>query len=174
MNIRKATDRDIDGIVQLIQFHAEMGQMLFRTREDVAAHIRDFLVAEINGEMAGACGLSFGPGTLVEVRSLAVHPDHFRQGIGTALVNECLKQATLAECDRIFVLTYARPLFAKLGFRVISMSELPDKIWKDCQGCLKKLHCDETAMIRNLIQVAKPENGQTPLMENNEPFAPVS
>ncbi len=154
MKIRKATLKDADGIVHLINVHAEMGQMLFRSREDVCAHIQDFLIAEKDGRIAGACGLNFGPGSLVEVRSLAVLPDYYRQGIGIALVNACIVQATLADCERIFVLTYAIHLFKKLGFRIINMDQLPDKIWKDCQGCRKQDHCDETAMIRNLVQVA--------------------
>ncbi len=154
MKIRKATLKDADGIVHLINVHAEKGQMLFRSREDVCAHIQDFLIAEKDGRIAGACGLNFGPGSLVEVRSLAVLPDYYRQGIGIALVNACIVQATLADCERIFVLTYAIHLFKKLGFRIINTDQLPDKIWKDCQGCRKQDHCDETAMIRNLVQVA--------------------
>ncbi len=169
MKIRKATLKDADGIVHLINVHAEKGQMLFRSREDVCTHIRDFLIAEKNGRIAGACGLNFGPGSLVEVRSLAVLPDYYRQGIGTALVNACIVQATLTDCERIFVLTYAMPLFEKLGFHIINMDQLPDKIWKDCQGCRKQDHCDETAMIRNLVQVAKPsgEAGQDPEQTSN-------
>lgn len=158
MKIRKATLQDADAILHLINLHAELGQMLFRSREDVCAHIKDFLVAETEGRIAGACGLSFGPERLVEIRSLAVLPEFYRQGIGTALVNKCIQQATLEEGERIFVLTYAMPLFEKLGFRFISMDQLPEKIWKDCQGCRKQDHCDETAMIRNLVQVA----GQAP------------
>ena len=161
MKIRKATLKDADGIVHLINVHAEMGQMLFRSREDVCAHIQDFLIAEKDGRIAGACGLNFGPGSLVEVRSLAVLPDYYRQGIGIALVNACIVQATLADCERIFVLTYAIHLFKKLGFRIINMDQLPDKIWKDCQGCRKQDHCDETAMIRNLVQVAGKDPEQT-------------
>ncbi len=164
MKIRQATLKDADAILHLINLHAEMEQMLFRTREDVCTHIRDFLVAEKDGRLAAACGLSFGPGSLVEIRSLAVLPEYYRQGLGTALVNECIAQATLVECDRIFVLTYAMPVFEKLGFRIIDMDQLPDKIWKDCQGCRKQDHCDETAMIRDLVQVAKPSGdaGQSP------------
>ena len=169
MKIRKATLKDIDAILHLINVHAEVEQMLFRSREDVHAHIKDFLVAEIDGRVVGACGLSFGPGRLVEVRSLAVATDHYRQGIGTELVNECIAQATLAECDRIFVLTYAMPLFEKLGFRIVTMDQLPDKIWKDCQGCSKKDHCDETAMIRDLMQVAGDASPQINLEHSNAP-----
>ena len=46
MKIRKATLNDVDTIVQLINVHADVGQMLFRSREDVCAHIQDFLIAE--------------------------------------------------------------------------------------------------------------------------------
>jgi amino-acid N-acetyltransferase len=168
MKIRKATLKDADAIVQLINVHAEVDQMLFRSREDVCAHIQDFLIAEKDGRVAGACGLSFGPGSLVEVRSLAVLPEFYRQGIGTALVNECIVQATLAECDRIFVLTYAIPLFEKIGFRIIKMDQLPDKVWKDCQGCRKQDHCDETAMLRDLVQVASSSDAKTPLPKAND------
>lgn len=172
MKIRKATLKDVDAILHLIEIHAEPGQMLFRSREDVCAHMRDFLVAETDGKIAGACGLSFGPEGLVEIRSLAILPDFYRQGIGTALVNECIKQATLAECERIFVLTYAMPLFEKLGFRIVGMDQLPDKIWKDCQGCRKQDHCDETAMVRDLVQVAHP-SGSLPTKKNDK-VLPVS
>lgn len=167
MKIRQATIKDVDAIVHLIEVHAQAGQMLFRSREDVETHILNFLVAEQDGCIAGVCGLSFGPGSLVEVRSLAVLPDHYRQGIGTALVNECIVQATLADCERIFVLTYAIPLFKKLGFRIINMDQLPDKVWKDCQGCRKQDHCDETAMIRDLVQVAAGESPQINLKHSN-------
>ena len=168
MKIRKATLKDVDAIVELINVHAEVDQMLFRSREDVETHILNFLIAEKDGRVAGACGLSFGPGRLVEVRSLAVLPEFYRQGIGTALVNECIVQATLAECDRIFVLTYAIPLFEKIGFRIIKMDQLPDKVWKDCQGCRKQDHCDETAMLRDLVQVASSSDAKTPLPKAND------
>jgi len=168
MKIRKATLQDADGIVNLINFYAEVGQMLFRSREDVCAHIQDFLIAEKDRKIVGACGLSFGPGRLVEVRSLAVLPDYSRQGIGTDLVNACIAQATLAECYRIFVLTYAVPVFEKLGFRIIKMDQLPDKVWKDCQGCTKQDHCDETAMIRDLVQVAGASDTEPPVSEAND------
>ena len=173
MKIRKATLNDADGIMHLIDVYAEVGQMLFRSREDVCAHIQDFLIAEKNGQIAGACGLSYGPGSLVEVRSLAVHPEYYRQGIGTDLVNACISQATLAESERIFVLTYAVPLFEKLGFRIVKMDQLPDKVWKDCQGCRKKDHCDETAMIRDLVQIASSSDGKSPVAQAND-SVPIS
>ena len=76
------------------------------------------------------------------------------KSLGLSSAKRSVGSLARAECERIFVLTYAIPVFKKLGFRIISMDQLPDKIWKDCQGCRKQDHCDETAMIRDLVQVA--------------------
>ena len=65
-------------------------------------------------------------------------------------MEQCIGRATQIEFEKIFVLTYALPLFEKLGFQIIDKTELPQKIWKDCQDCRKQDHCDETAMIRPL------------------------
>lgn len=164
--IRKANIHDALSIQRLIGFHADKGQMLPRTLEDVSRKIDSFLVYEKDGIVLGTCSLSDGgvagwqqpanengnrpgvQGTLVEVRSLAVHPDHFKQGIGTALARRCIEEAAHAGKDKIFVLTYAVSLFEKLGFEKVEKIELPLKIWNDCRGCPKSESCDETAMVR--------------------------
>ena len=148
--IRQAQSNDAGAILELIEFHADSEQMLFRTLDDIRKNIRNFLVYEDDGVAIGTCALSACGSGLVEIRSLAVHPDHYRKGVGTALVEQCITQATQIEFEKIFVLTYALPLFEKLGFRIIDKAELPQKIWKDCQACRKQDHCDETAMIRPL------------------------
>ncbi len=164
--IRKANKNDAATLQQLIQIHAEKGQMLFRSLEDITRNIRDFFVFEKKGVVLGVCALNNAWeksqmedegfksdrdfGSLVEVRSLVVHPGHLREGIGTALVRRCIQEAMTMEKEEIFVLTYAVSMFKKLGFEVIDKSELPHKIWTDCRGCAKSDHCDETAMIRPL------------------------
>lgn len=164
--IRKANINDAVAIQHLIQIHAEKGQMLFRTLEDITRNIRDFFVFEKKKDIQGVCALNNAWektqmkdegfksdrdfGSLVEVRSLVVHPGHLREGIGTALVSRCIQEAMAMEKEEIFVLTYAVSMFKKLGFEVIDKSALPHKIWTDCRGCAKSDHCDETAMIRSL------------------------
>jgi len=150
--IRPAQSNDAEAILQLIEFHADSEQMLFRTLDDIRKNIRNFLVYENDGAVLGACALSACGSGLVEIRSLAVHPDHYRKGVGTALVEQSIAKAGQTEFENIFVLTYALPLFEKLGFRIIDKTELPQKIWKDCQACRKQEHCDETAMIRPLAE----------------------
>lgn len=160
---RKARPGDIDAIVQLVNRHAAQDLMLFRTPADVLRNIGHFLVMEEAGELVATCHLRTGWDRLVEIRSLAVHPNHTRRGVATALVRECIEQAQGKDADKIFVLTYAMPLFAKLGFEVIEKSALPLKVWTDCRGCRKREHCDETAMILDLCPAtAAAEQKETP------------
>lgn len=148
--VREARLEEAETIVRLINFHAEDGEVLFRTLEDVQENISDSFVYESKGEILGTCSLKYGWDKLVEIRSLAVDPKHYRQGVATALVEKCIDQAKSSDCEKIFVLTYAIPLFVKLQFDVIEKAALPLKIWQDCMGCRKRDHCDETAMIRPL------------------------
>lgn len=147
---RKAIHSDIDALLRLINLHAEKGQMLFRTRQDINQNIDTFVVMENNGELCAACSLKVGWDRLLEIRSLAVHPSYYRRGLGTALVRECIAAARKMDVDKVFVLTYVIPLFAKLGFEIIEKGALPLKIWSDCYGCQKRDFCDETAMILDL------------------------
>lgn len=147
---QKAIPSDAEPILRLINYHAARGQMLFRTLEDIQKHLDDFFVCKEHGNVLAACSLQNGWEKLLEIRSLAVHPHHYRRGIGAALVRACMEEAAETDMERIFVLTYAMPFFAKLGFEKIDKSALPYKIWVDCRGCPKQENCDETAMIRDL------------------------
>lgn len=170
--IRKAHIAEAQTLVDLVRRHAETDQMLFRTLAEVQSHIQDFLVYEKDGRVVGTCSLSLDMGGMVEIRSLAVHPDFYRQGIATDLIEESIRQASLTEYRKIFVLTYAMPLFEKLGFKVIDKNELPQKIWKDCQGCRKQNDCDETAMIRDVLPVSEQATPGT-VLTTSDPAVPA-
>ncbi|NTW07905.1 MAG: GNAT family N-acetyltransferase, partial [Syntrophaceae bacterium] len=50
-----------------------------------------------------------------------------------------------------FSLTDKKDFFAKLGFKEVDRSTLPQKIWSDCFRCPKYPdYCDEVAMIIEL------------------------
>ena len=154
--LRKAKIEDAQAIQNLICFYSEDGKMLFRSLEDIEQNIADFRVYEKSGEVVGIVNLKFGWDKLVEVRSLGVDPRFHRQGIATEMVRDAIEQASLnLDCDTVFVLTYAIPLFEKLGFQIIDKINLPQKVWNDCQQCLHQDNCDETAMSFSLLPFRK-------------------
>lgn len=166
--IRQAQFEDAPAIQNLILLYTEDGQMLYRSLKEIRQNIHTFLISEQDGQLVGACSLKNDWNPLVEVRSLAVHPQYNRQGIGTALVKECIEQALLASGETLFVLTYATFLFSKLGFEVVEKKSLPLKIWNDCQNCLHQNNCDETAMSLSLIPLKTGRLRKLPLHNTPE------
>ena len=154
--LRQAKLEDAQAIQNLIFIYAEDGKMLFRSLEDIEQNFTDFRVYENSGEVVGIMNLKYGWNKLVEIRSLGVDPRFHRQGIATKMVKDGVRQALLNQnCDTIFVLTYAIPLFEKLGFQIIDKINLPQKVWSDCQQCLHLDNCDETAMSFSLMPLRK-------------------
>lgn len=169
--ITQAQPGDAESILDLINIHAEMNLMLPRTLADIERNLPQFLVYRQEGCVVGVCALVYGTAGLVEIRSLAVHPACYRRGIGSALVSAAMQSAAQAGYARVFVLTYAAPLFKRFGFEVIDKNLLPEKIWRDCKVCPKQERCDETAMIRSLVPSATPLPVDLPLTGTGESLA---
>ena len=154
--VRKGKIEDVQAIQNLICLYSEDGKMLFRSLEEIEKNITGFSVYEKSGEIIGICNLKYGWDKLVEIRSLGVDPRYHRQGIATQMIQDSIEQAVLNQnCDTVFVLTYAVPLFEKLGFQIIDKPNLPQKVWNDCKQCLHQENCDETAMSFSLITLRK-------------------
>jgi len=146
--VRKARATDVPAMQTLVAHFAARGELLPRSLNEMYQHLRDFFVAEVDGEIAGVCGLSLYWEDLAEIRTLAVHEAHGGMGLGSALVTACLQEAGALGVGRVFALTYRPGYFERFGFRTIDKRELPQKIWRDCIKCAKFACCDEIALIR--------------------------
>jgi amino-acid N-acetyltransferase len=151
--IRNATIRDVPQMQAVINSHAELGKMLFKSYADLYENLRDFAVYEQDGKLLGCVGLAIIWADLAEVRSLAVDESARGRGIGTQLVRWCLEEARRLQIRKLMSLTYEQRFFAKLGFEVVEKDTLPLKVWSDCVRCPKNDHCDEIAMVRVLEDV---------------------
>jgi amino-acid N-acetyltransferase len=151
LTIRKAYMRDIHPLLKLINGYASRGIMLPRTEFEMSENIRDFILA-FSGETLVGCGaLHFYTPTSGEVRSLAVDPEAKSRGIGRALVETLESEARECGLHTIFAFTYVAGFFEKLGFHEVERGELPLKAWKDCLRCPKFACCDETAVVKYLV-----------------------
>jgi len=147
LKIRKAKISDIKTVHKLINEFAKKGEMLPRSLNELYEKIRDFFIAEENGEIKGVCALHILWEDLAEIRSLVVKKEAQKQGVGTLLIKKCLNEAKQFGIKRVFVLTYIPDFFKKFGFKEIDKSKLPQKIWSDCIKCPKFPECDEVALI---------------------------
>ncbi len=150
--VRKATVHDVRSIHRLLQEFAAEGKLLPRPLSALYDHLRDYAVYEDPGEgrVVGCCALQICWEDMAEVRSLAVEPGHWGQGIGGFLMEWALGEASLYGIRKVFALTYVPEFFRRMGFTEVDKGELPQKIWADCLHCVKFPDCDETAMIRRV------------------------
>jgi amino-acid N-acetyltransferase len=162
--IRPATIHDVPRIQEIINSHAELGKMLFKSLAQLYESLRDFAVFEVDadsgdgghivpGRIAGCAAMSVLWADLAEVRSLAVDEEFRGRGIGKRLVEWAVVEARRLEIRRLMALTYEQVFFEKVGFEVVSKDTLPLKVWSDCVRCPKRHGCDEIAMVRFLKDV---------------------
>ncbi len=154
--VRKATMRDIAGILDLINGYARKGLMLPRTEFEMSENIRDFTVVMAQGRVLGCGALHFYSPTVGEIRSLAVADEAKAHGVGRRLVEALVQEADDYALDAVFAFTYVVEFFRKVGFEEVERGALPLKVWKDCVRCPKFQCCDEVAMLR----VLRPERYQ--------------
>ncbi len=151
--IRNARLQDVPSIHEIVNSHAQLGRMLFKSYAQLYEDLRDFAVYELDGEIVGCCALGIIWADLAEVRSLAVDSDFIGRGIGRKLVEWCVDEAHRLQIRRLMSLTYEQVFFEKLGFVVVDKDTLPLKVWTDCVRCPKRDNCDEIAMVRELHDV---------------------
>jgi N-acetylglutamate synthase-like GNAT family acetyltransferase len=145
-HLRQATPSDVHSISQLVQVHAQDGQILPRSREAIRESIPNWFVIT-NGARIVACG-SLHPYTsnLAEIRSLVVDDSVKRNGLGTLLVQALISKAHQNGFKALFALTRVVPFFEQLGFSRTDKSTFPQKIWLDCSCCPRQENCDEQAV----------------------------
>ena len=148
--IKKATVRHVSQIQALINEFAREDQMLPRSRNELYEHIRDYWVAVDRGRVIGCAALHLSWDDLAEVKSVAVSVKKQGRGVGSQLVNACLKEAKQLGVRRLFVLTYRPAYFRRFGFRVVKHEALPHKVWAECINCAKFPDCKEIAMMKRI------------------------
>ena len=111
VRIRPATKEDRPAIKALIRMFPKK---LMQTHVPT---YKSFFVAEKGGIVVGCCALQVYTRRMAEIRSLAVHPDHERNGIGISLAQACDARAKKLKIIEVGTQTGAPKLFEKLGYR---------------------------------------------------------
>ena len=137
MRIREATSRDLDAVESLLSAND-------LPLDGVKENFSSFVVAEDNGEIAGAIGLEkFGPVALL--RSAVVSHEHRGSGIGRRLVEQILDRASDEGIEELFLLTTtAEKYFPRFGFNSTTRSAVPAAVKASAEF---KGACPDTAVV---------------------------
>jgi amino-acid N-acetyltransferase len=128
-HIRRATIKDVAGIVELIRPLEATGALVKRSRGKLEQEIDRFFVAELDGIVVGCCALYPFDGTGAgELACLAMHPSYRDSAVanGAALVRKIEAEARRIGLKELFLLTtQTRDWFKEQGFTDASVEALP-------------------------------------------------
>jgi len=150
LHTRRARVEDVPRLYELINYYAARGDMLPKTLDQLYNRVREFVVAEADGEVVGCAALKIMWHDLAELISVTVHPAMQGRGLGRRVIEPLFAEARELGIPTLFVLTLQVSFFSRMGFREVPRLGLPHKIWQDCAACFKQDRCDEVAMVREL------------------------
>ena len=145
---RQALLEDIPAMQSLASEEIKEGIILPRSDDEVATNIRSYILAELDGKLAGYGALHIHSPRLAEIRSLIVDKTFRGRSVGSGLVRKALEEAERLGVREVLVLTYLPEFFSALGFREIDKESIPEhKIWADCIKCIHFPNCNEISLI---------------------------
>jgi N-acetylglutamate synthase-like GNAT family acetyltransferase len=117
-----ASPRDAEAIRRLLAQNA-------LPRDDIDAHLGDFIVAKVGDEIVGVAGLEIA-GDAALLRSVAVRDDFRGSGMGRLLCERALARAKQRGATAIYLLTTTAADFfkQKLDFTALDRSAAPKAI----------------------------------------------
>jgi amino-acid N-acetyltransferase len=127
--LRRASIRDIGGILDLIRPLEEKGILVRRSREQLEVEIEQFMLIERDSLVIGCAAFyPFEEDNAGEFACLVVHPEYRDADRGSLLLQNIISQARVRGYSRLFALT-TRSIhwFLEHGFTIVEVDELPGK-----------------------------------------------
>ncbi len=169
IQVRAAEVDDVNAIAELLAPFARKEMILPRSHDDIFQHLQEFVVAFLDGDLAGVAALHIYGSNLAEVRSLVVREDRQGLGLGCLLLEACEKWGAGLGVACIFALTYVPEFFSRAGYERVPRESLPHKIWTVCVHCAKFADCDEAAVRKRLSDAPIKPMRMTPILEVDQP-----
>jgi amino-acid N-acetyltransferase len=127
-SVRPLQASDVTEVLRLMGPLMEKGILIQRNAEQILEKKDDYVVYEVDGSVH-ACGALHDWGEAQgEIAALATDPLYADLGLGRRIVGYLIERARKRSFRRVFVLTTrTHDWFEYLGFREISVEELPEK-----------------------------------------------
>jgi amino-acid N-acetyltransferase len=161
--VRRARTADVPAIKSIVDIYAGSGRRLL-AKELVTLYedVQDFKVAEVDGRVVGCGALHVLWADLGEVRTVAVHPDHVKDGIGREILDALIDTARELGLSRLFALTFHTNFFRRAGFLEIDGAPVDH----DTYDALRRSYDPGVAEFLNLEYVKPNTLGNTRMLLN--------
>lgn len=150
MVLRKPSVKDVPELVAFINQNLDQDALLPRSQHYVFQNLRDFVLAEEEGQIIGCASLHVLWDDIAEIRTVALAPEARGNGLFRELVDYLLEDGRRLGVQRVFSLTARPEPFVEVGFSPVERDNLPQIVWRDCIECIYFPHCRETAVLIDL------------------------
>jgi amino-acid N-acetyltransferase len=126
VTIQPAGETDVDEIVSVLHSNRDDPALFLRSLRNITRHLADFIVArDASGRVLACAAVDNCHPALGEILSVAVHPAAQRRGLGSALMEECIRKASGLGVEQLWLATSKPDFFSQFGFEPISRWQLP-------------------------------------------------
>ena len=159
--IRSARPTDVRAIQTLVDPFVRRRLLVAKELIGYYEAVQEFFVA-VDGEGAviGCGALHILWEDLGEVRTLAVHPDWRRQGVGRALLEDLLDRARGLGLQRLFCLTFEVTFFGHSGFVPIEGTPVDPEVFSE----MLRSHDEGVAQFLDLARMKPNTLGNTRML----------
>ena len=161
LEIKPATTADIEKIRQLCQPLVDEGVLLGKELVELYESVQEFVVCHEGEQLIGSGALHVMWEDLAEVRTLVVHPDHCRSGVGSKILDLLLEKAKNLGVERVFCLTFEVEFFGKHGFQTITDSPVEPAVYEE----MVRSHDEGVAEFLDLARVKQNTLGNTRMLK---------
>lgn len=144
--IRKPNVDDVPKMESLMAPLIESEALLPRTRLNIVRALRDYVVAEVDGDLVGLASVSLVDVHLAEVGAVVcLQPEYLDE-----LMSAVLDEAKAMGVQQAFVLAPDAAPYETMGFKLSSLEDLPEKRDRQCLRCPRLPRCRQVPLVKAL------------------------
>jgi len=146
INLRKPTVQDVSQMAHLMEPHILKEALLPRSERNIIERLRDYTIAEDDGEVIGLVSISLVEVHLAELGAVVCErPEHLGR-----LVEAALTEAKSLGVSRVFLLAPEAAPYESLGFSLSSLADFPEKRDRQCLSCPRLPRCRQVLLQKDL------------------------
>jgi len=146
LELRKPTVADVSTMHSLMRPHILSEALLPRTHLSIVQGLRDYIVAEENGEIVGLASVSLIDLHLAELGAIVCEQPE----ILPALLERILDEVRAMGVERVFVLAPDSEPYEQFGFERTTIDDLPEKRDRQCLRCHRLPRCRQVPLLKTL------------------------
>ena len=146
LSLRKPTVHDVQGIYALMRPHILRESLLPRTERQIIERLRDYTVAERDGDLVGVVSIALVELHLAELGVLVCS----EPAQAERLVAAALTEAESMGVNKVFVLAPETDRYQGLGFRESDLANYPEKRDRQCLRCPRLPRCRQVLLERTI------------------------